>query len=383
MNDSDFYFWISFSLAFISTVYALFLFSQQRWIIIKPTFVVSIVALLNSWASVSQSDFIHGYLLYPIDYLIINQFVPLLLLIVSSILFRTKTKQVWLKIKNLELNEFLVLKRVNYVIFSLSIICISVYFLYISPSKTGLWVAITQGDSILSRDSREESLKLLPALPRYIFSFNREVLARFGGASLILVLISNWVLHKRRSMLIFFVTSGILFFAITASLYGARAPGGLVIASSFLVYYLYRGAPLNLGFLIKGLLIILLFPMIISMIRSDIELTVQNIFDIALLVIERVTSVGVTASVWHMDYVQRHGFWGIAGIDKLANMFGIAPSGADNFLMNYYFKDTETGNLTVNAFVTNYTNFGLFFGVFGTIILFSCLDMLILFYKKI
>ena len=373
----------SVMMALFSTIFAVFLLVTRRHLIIKPTFFIGLLTLGNSWSAAANTDLIYSFLPFPWHFLLVAQVTPAIFLIISTFSFNRPCKEVWNIATSVPVYQYRALKRVVLIVLALTAACIGIYFLYVPPSKTGLWVALAYGEDVLSRDAREESLKLLPAIPRYVFSLNREVFARYLAAMLALLAVAGWKLRRQRLFLL--IPIMLVCLAASASLYGARGPGGMVIAAFFLAWYLYKKAPVKVSYVLAGLGLVLLIPTVISVARASYgELTVGGIWnEFTDKILHRVFMTRTETGIRHMDYVQRNGYWGISDIAKLAPLFNIQPVNVDNLIMNVYVRYSPTGLATVDSFVTNYARFGLLGGMTFSIMSVWVFDLLLLIFRRI
>ncbi|MCD6298026.1 MAG: hypothetical protein J7M30_12825 [Deltaproteobacteria bacterium] len=368
-------------LASFSTILALAILYKRRYMIIKPTFLVGLLLLVRSWSTVANINEVYTFLPHPWHYICVIPLFNVILLLISTFSVNQTTKEVWDAATSVQAYRYLALKRLVPIGLLLTAVCLLIYFLYVPPWQTGLWVAIKHGDPLMSREAREGSLKLLPAIPRYVFAFNREVVTRFLAAVLAMIMVAKWNVFRKRVFVA--IPLLLLLLATSASIYGARGPGGFVIAAFILAWLLYKKMPINPIYIGAGFIFIILGPTVISAVRHGGGVSLESLWDeFSTTVFNRVFNVSTQVGIWHMDFVQRYGYWGVSGISKLAPLFGVQPVIVDNLIMSEYFKQTNTGLATVNSFITNYANFGLFVGMTLSIVTVWMLDLIMILYRR-
>ena len=373
---------ISVVLATAATILVLFLLLARRHVIIKPTFFVGLFATLSSWSAVAYASQAYSFLAEPWPFLWVTQVTAIVLLVISTFSVDRSARGIWDIATSVPAYRYLALKRVIPIVLGLSVACIAIYFIYVRPWQTGLWVAIAHGDVLLSREARESSLKLLSAFPRYVFSLNRDVLTRFAAAALVLIAVARWKVRGQRVFILIPVL--LLCLAASASLYGARGPAGLVIAAALLAFYFYKKAPLRLSYVVIGFGLVVLLPTAISLMRGGGELSLKGLWgEFTNTIAHRVFGTQSEVGIWHMDYVQRYGYWGISGISKLAPLFNIEPVNVDNLIMNEYHHSTPTGLATTGSFITNYTRWGLVGGMLFSIVSVWLLDLILPVFRRV
>jgi hypothetical protein len=378
----------SLSLAILATAMAVCLLLTRRHVIIKPTFFVAAFATLQSWSSAGYAVEAYRFLPSPWPFLAVTQVVPIMLLLISAFSAERSAREIWNLVGIVPAHRYLALRRVVVALLVISAACLAVYFAYVPPWRTGLWVALAHGDILLSRDAREESLKLLPAIPRYVFSFNREVVSRFAVAALALIAVAIWRVRGQSVFIaipaLVLVLALVLVWALSASLYGARGPAGLVVATFVLAFYLYKRAPLKVSYVVIGFAAVLVLPTFLSLMRIGGELSLGGMWaEFTERILYRVFATNAQVAIWHMDYVQRHGFWGVAGISKLAPWFNVQPVNVDNLIMNVYHTTSPTALATVGSFVTNYTRWGLLGGMLVSVATVWLLDGLLALFRRL
>ncbi|MDA7670552.1 hypothetical protein N8592_00845 [Verrucomicrobia bacterium] len=242
------------------------------------------------------------------------------------------------------------------------------YLLAVPWARTGLVVAITgSGDAI---DAREQSFKLLSnPLVRYSFS----IMARIMVPALLACVVGRIVL---RTGMIRFVSMAplVLFGLIACSIYGSRGYSVIAIITAAYVYWCYQKFDLKpklLIFAIIGTAAVLCLPTLISLARAGYGL--DQFGDSYLNTIERSTSRNIVSTLWHVDYSQRFGHMGIAGIPKIAALFGVEGVNAGNIVGLTYFAGRIQSINASSSFVFQY--FGFFDWGFVLLIPFLILSL--------
>ncbi len=245
------------------------------------------------------------------------------------------------------------------------VVCASVYFSYVRLSATGLYSILAGNDDLSNRVAREESLKLLPMLPRYAFTFGSVVFANMLAVLAgyrIYQLFRNAQLVRRWYAVLFhmmLIIIAMLFSAIS----GARQPAAVTLL--FIVSFLVLRARLRIAVipLAVGLLLILSVPTVLQYLRSDTKEVGAALTTIS----ERMFSIRVMAGVHTIAYTEQFGQFGVAAIPRLATFLGVPVRNAANEVANFMYPGSAIDTGLANcSFVLSY------FAYFGPIALPLC-----------
>ena len=354
---------------------------RQRFLLVKPSIIVIIFFhLCIQWAATIESDYIEIYLPDPWVFALFAQGFPLIGLLVSIWTGRRLARITWQRVLHPE--EVSSKLRHRAILFLAALIGIFVLF-YIQVvhfSNTGLYAIFANPSS--SAVVREESLKLVKSeLIRYGYGF-----MAYGFAPLLSVLLLWQVItgfKRRRWIAMLANLSAIVGVLFVVSLTGARSFAASIILVMAFAWFLKRGFPLNPIYMALGVLFILAFPVLLTILREG------KIPDMILFwnylsggIFQRVFYSPMQTGLYYTHFTQTVGFIGVSGVPKLATLFGISPINAANYLGLLY-TDThiESVNMNTSYVFAYYCYFGIgsfVFSLFGLWLL----DTVLLIYRK-
>lgn len=356
--------------------------------VVKPsTWFVFFFHITIQWASFFHFEYVYMSLKEPYIYYTLSNIVPLSILIISRKVFRSIAKKTWIKLQDAIVNyeaDNNQNKRLMKITLSLSLMIILIYFQYVPFKETGLYISFTETDLLLISLARENSSKLLEQQwLKYLEVFFEKFLAPLSASLLILTILKNLVNKNRIWVLI--NISILILLVIAAALPGARINGVLVILSSTITLLFMNRGRIKLLKLIYLFLIILL-PAILIEISKNKETGIQGFELLKLgfeeIFIRRIFFVPTEVSVFWLQHVEKYGFWGIGGLEKIASLVGVEPIHVPNLLANYFWSldPNNSAYLSTGFIISHYCYFGLSvvpFMVLGVLLL----DTWVIFYK--
>lgn len=366
----------------VTSVLLLMLIWRRRFLLVKPSMIVIIFFhLCIQWAATIESPFIEGYLPDPWVFALLAQGFPVIGLLISAWTGRRSARIIWQRVLHPETVSSKVRHRVILFLAGLIAFFVVFYLQVVHFSSTGLYAIFV--DPSGSAMAREESLKLVEGgLIRYGYSF-----MAYGFAPLLSVLLL-WQVNtgfKRRRWIAALANlaaiGGVLF---VVSLTGARSFAALIILVMAFAWFLKRGFPLNPIYITLVALLILAFPVLLTILREG------KIPDMVLFwdylsggIFERVFYSPMETGLYYTHFAQTVGFMGMAGVPKLATLFGISPINAANYLGLLY-TDTyiESVNMNTSYVFAYYCYFGIGSFIFSLLGLWL-LDAVLLIYRKI
>lgn len=147
---------------------------------------------------------------------------------------------------------------------------------------------------------------------------------------------------------------------------------------------LSRGFPIKPVYLVLAILLILTFPTILNLLREGKIVTAKNFFEYMLgRTLNRVLIIPMETGLYHVQYAQEHGFFGIQAIPKLAALLGIKPLDVPNFIaqkMSGSPFDTTTAN---TAYIYAYYSYFGLSAFIPCLIGLWLLDLSLLVYRKL
>lgn len=222
--------------------------------------------------------------------------------------------------------------------------------------NTGLDAILTKAER--TAEMREEALKLIPsALLRYGW-----MLATCAVAYLLAYFLALEGIRALRQQR--FLRAGVMGLSyggvlVLVMLPGARAPAALVVLTTLFAYYVATGFRLSPTIFVLLAALGLVVPSILSLLREQQELTMQNLAIYYLDIFDRVAGRSVQDNIWLVSYVQEHGFFGGAGVPIVARLMNLEPVNIFN-VVGLYFVPLGLESTSANASfpAVNYACFG-------------------------
>jgi hypothetical protein len=148
---------------------------------------------------------------------------------------------------------------------------------------------------------------------------------------------------------------------LAASLAGTRY--NLIASCLLLLFIIFytQGMYIKTTYLAFGLGLSIILP-IMTILREGVDLDFGTLF-IYLIdnTFQRIFQVPLETGAWHMDYVRSNGTVGIAGIAKLADLFGLQAINLPNLIgLNYTDTDIDSVNANTGFLFSYFAYFGWF-----------------------
>ena len=178
-------------------------------------------------------------------------------------------------------------------------------------------------------------------------------------------------------------TIALICLLLSVSLTGARGPVVIIILTIFIALFLKKGVPIRPLAIVLAAIVILSLPTMVTIFREGLELNISLFFQYLIsATMERIFVGPMISGLYYVHYAQTVGFFGIAGIPKLAVLFGVAPVNAPNITAVYYGPSLLSGHNNACYVLTYYSYFGTIFLVFSLIGLWL-LDFAVLVYSRL
>jgi hypothetical protein len=204
--------------------------------------------------------------------------------------------------------------------------CFAIYLYHVPFEKTGLYAIMRKPEMLDSY--RELSMKLMRGnLVRYSFALLEKVVAPIAGAVLALLVGRLWFGGRRIYAITSLLLLGVIIFPTL--IYGARGPAAMVVLAmifGFFLAFVRRVTVVNLG---VSLVLVLVAPVLLMLSKNQ-NFSIQATAFQTLNVLDRAVGRGYIDNVWHIQRVERLGFYGVAAIEKLAYFFNLKPIDAFN-----------------------------------------------------
>ena len=343
---------LSTSIIFMLSIY------RWRYLLVKPSMMFALFFHVQvQYPSAIYWPKIELFLTSPFPFFVLAQIFPPLLILGSICLGQKSALIVYQRIVSFPISAYKVTARFLLPLAFISLIILS-WYLYVVPWKdTGLYAVIFQpSDAAIAR---EQSLKLLSDQSlKYTISLFNSTLAPILACLIGLRALYAW--QTKAFLKALFFLSLILPILLTVSLSGARAPSAMILLAVIFTILITKGLPINpikIAFLAA---IVLIIPGLISLLRNAADFNLSSIIEYYTDIFDRAIGQGMIVDAqWHLEYVNRFGFWGIAGIEKLAGLFDVNPINILNVVGKYYRPDA------LDSISANTSTIFLYYSCFG------------------
>jgi hypothetical protein len=339
---------------------------ERRELLVKPSIqILFYTHVFLQWPFAVRPALIRSVLPFPTEAaILINGFV-LIGVAISLLTWREHALEIFTRMTKTDIGY---VKGAMPYVGALLALCTMAAAIHISAvplTEFGLFVAMV--DPELSAVAREESFKLIDsALVRYGFSLQTSTFAPMG-AVFAYGLLEAAVRHRHivRAFAWLAVLVAIL---LVVSLTGARMFAALIFFSIIVALILRRGFSINPMWALVGAAIVLLPAVLLTLLRQgllgDLSLLPEYFWE---FVGHRIFGLPLEVGVWYMHHEQVFGPFGITGIPRLADVFGLPAMNVPNYIGLMY---TETPLLSISA---NGGYLFAYYAYFGMIALPLCL----------
>lgn len=353
----------------------------ERFLLVKPsTWVVVWFHLMIQWSATVQSPFVESYLPEPWVFALLVHGFPLVTLCGSVILGRSNAKHVFRRLAGELRYSRSVIGRIAFVTAGLIAAFVAIYVYQIGLSNTGLYAIVF--DPSRSALAREESLKLISnPFIRYGYAFMASTAAPIAVVSVAIL----FVLAGRRMKIIDVPVLILMFLGImmAVSMTGERSHAAKLVLVLILAYFArhrFRFRPLRMT---VGVLAVLLIPTMLTLMRESTAPSFGTFLSYFGSILDRVFVGPMRVGLYYVHHAQTTGFFGIAGIPKLASMTGVEAVNASNIIGLEYVSDVIRSISAGGSFVfTYYSYFGLWVFPFCSPAIWL-LDLALLVYRRL
>ena len=134
-------------------------------------------------------------------------------------------------------------------------------------------------------------------------------------------------------MPIILVVALLIFTLISVSLAGARAPAAQIVLTMIFALFLMKGMPVKPIYIVSALMVVLAFPVLFSIVREGRDFSIALFFQyMSGGIFQRVFITPMETGLWHAHYAQTVGYIGVAGIPRLATLFGVESINLANII---------------------------------------------------
>jgi len=373
---------VNWLLVIITAIILLVSIWRDRSLLLKPSIMaILFFHVMCQWGTTIQAGRIELFLPKPWIFVLLSQGFPLIGLIVSLFTARGSARLLWLRVTKDNPND----PSKKTWAWAILAVCffgfIVVYLNHVPFRSTGLYKIFTSPSE--SNQARDMSVKFLanPFL-RYGYSI---VMAAF--APLLAVLTTQLLLMQIRrrkwllALLCLFCLGGVL---IASSLSGARGYSAFLVLVVIFYLLLRKGFPLKPTYLVSGILLVVIFPTLLTVLREGTTVTAKNLLaSLRGSIYKRIVIIPMETGLLHVHYAQTHGQFGVQAIPKLATFIGIKPLNVSNLIGKMYSGDPRTTTTSNTSYIYSYYSY------FGLLAFVPCLlglwllDLSLLVYQKL
>jgi len=377
----DLFVTLSYALTLAGTVWLFALFRNKRYLFVKPSIVLLVwTHILFQWPSAIFAAYYEMVLPDPYTFLLLIHGFVFLGLLLSEVTGRQQAEDVFARItSNSPVN-------ISKPLIVLAIYCsavVAIYLWAVPFSQTGLYVIVVKPE--LAALARSQSLKgLASPVLTYLYSTMAS-----GAAPLLAVLIAMQLLAKFRSRSVIGVFSLLILFAallLAASLPGARGTAVKLLLVVVIAFLLRKGLPFRPVRFVLITAGILAPAAILTLLRESQSITASNFVQyLGNYIFSRAFIMPLQTGAFYVHHAQTHGFIGIAGIPRLAELIGVTPIDVPDTIGSIY---APRATLSVRAsanggFLLSYYSY---FGVIAlplSLALLGLLDLALAVYRNL
>jgi len=333
---------------FMTLFFLVYGISRCRWLLIKPSMVFALFFHVQiQWPSAFYWSRIVQNLTNPFAYFVLSQVFPLLLIMGSLFIGRGLSGEIFTRVIELPRSSYPVAFLLLGPLMLVSLLIMGWYLHTVPWEKTGLYAVIYHPEQ--AKMAREYSLKLLTSkYLKYAVSVFNSSFAPIMACLLAVISRERWLKGDKIQSLLYL--SALIPIIVAVSISGARGPGAMILLATLFLTLLLQGLPLQPLRIAIIAALILILPGLIELLRSGDVFRPDEIAARYAVIVERAVGYGMTVDAqWHIEYATKFGYWGIAGIEKLAPLFGIQPIDIMNVVGRAYTDTSQTTHISANA----------------------------------
>lgn len=349
---------LNWALSISSTLWVFYVYFKKRYLFIKPSILLLCYSIIFfSWPATVLAGYYEEFLPDPYVFAALIHGYVLFGLLISTHTLHESSRVVWSRVTGGGLLDLKFDTRVIFLLAGMVVVTIAAYLSYHPFSATGLYAIFI--NPAASAMAREESLKLLESKTiKYTYSLMSSSVAPLLAVMLSFIFLKS--IKEARfgvSAVSCLLIAGLFF---TVSLTGARVPSVNLLMAMAIAVIFRAGIPFKPAkFILVGALI--LSPAIlISIFREGRGVGFSIYVEFFRYVVNRVFVIPLDVGSWYVHYTQTEGFFGIAGIEKLALFLGIDTFDIPNFIgVRYAEEGLSTISATSGYLFSYYSFFGL------------------------
>lgn len=370
MNEFVIYSWIA---CLLISFFLIWIFFSARYLFVKPSiFFILFFHVQLQWISTLNAEYVYNFLQEPWHYFYLVNIFPLMVLMISFLTGRQLAKRI-VKESNIAFYNFYNKKHgQKLLLWSLLIIITLVFSWYLSVvpfTATGFYAMI---HSLPNQDIiREETFKLLNN-PSLIYSYSIMSDALVPIASILISFEIEKKLYSYNFFKVIFYLFLLCFNLLVISIYGSKAPALTMLFGIVWAFYISRGMPFALIRMFLITLVLLIVPSVMSILINNNTLSLSTFISYYADILDRTFCRIMLPGLWYVDYAQKIGNFGIAGIPKLANLIGVTAVDSANIIGKSYLP-TALESVSANA-----SFIFVYYSYFGLLILVPCVIITLL-----
>ena len=352
---------------------------RARELFVKPSVVVvAVFHIVLQWPATLQAASIVEYLPHPTTFFALAHIFPLAALVLTLATARRGADAVFERLRTERPNHLS--EPMPLVILGLLAMALAAVYLSAVPlQQTGLYSIVR--DPFMANRARDESFKGLDsAAVRYAFALLATAVAPLLSVLLWQTAGNLW--RARRYAGIVLIACALVALLLVVSLPGSRVFPFLLVLTIAMAWAYQRGLPLNPLVLGAACTLALAGPTLLTLMREGQRVTVGSFTSyLKIVLVERVLDGPIKPALWYAHYAQTAGFFGVAGIPRLAELAGVPAANVPNLIgLWYYDRATPTVHADT-AYVFSYYSYFGFRSLLVSIVLLLLLDVSIVLYR--
>jgi hypothetical protein len=235
---------------------------------------------------------------------------------------------------------------------------VGLYLLYVPLTRTGLWAILFSPDQ--SDQLREEGMKLL-GNPVVQYSYACLCWSIAPLLCAVLTVDALTAVREKKYSRLLSAALWILGASLASGLPGTRIGIFVPLAAAIGALLLVRRLRLRFSVICWAVALFFVIPTMLTVMRNGAVMDIDRLeFYLMESIVPRVFSGPVKTTYWHMEYVQNYGFFGVAGIPKLARLLGIESVDVPNVIGLHNMGNAISSVSCVTSYVfAFYACFGL------------------------
>lgn len=358
------------------------IFCIRRYLFVKPSMLLLTFShIFFQWPITIYAGYYEKFLPDPYVFAFLIHAYILVGLLVTVFTFRGNARRIWVRITDSAfLRNAVVGRKAIFLLFSLVLCVMGVYFFYVPFASTGLYAIFA--DPSNAAMAREQSLKLLDSRAlKYGYSLMVSSIAPLLAVMLSIRIAGEFRKRNYYAVMIYIIFFSFLAFSVSVTGTRVAMVNLLIVIAMALLFH--KGLPFKpfKGFLF--LIILLFLPTILTILREGKAIALGNMIEYLGYLARRTFILTMDVGSWYVHYSQIHGSFGVASIPKLAVALGVEPVNTPNLIgLTYTNTSIKSVSAVAGYLFTYYSYFGIASLLFSVLFLWF-LDVALLVYKRL